>query len=104
MQGKVVNIQDKGMSKLVFRVHAIKRMFQRRISEQDVRQALDKAQIVEEYPDEEPYPCKLVLGWIGSRPLHVVLADNKPDQETIIITVYEPEVAQWEPDFKRRKS
>jgi hypothetical protein len=44
------------------------------------------------------------LGWIGSRPLHVVLADNKPDQETIIITVYEPEVAQWEPDFKRRKS
>jgi hypothetical protein len=32
-----------------------------------------------------------------------VVADNTIDRENIVITVYEPDAAEWEADFKRRK-
>jgi hypothetical protein len=47
--------------------------------------------------------ARLVLGWSDSRPIHVVVADNVDDQENIVITVYEPDLTEWERDFKRRK-
>ena len=92
------------IKRLIFRVHAIERMFQRRISEEDVLDILTTGEVIEEYPDEVPYPSRLVLGWKGSRPIHVVVADNLESQESIVITVYEPDPGQWEPGFRRRKS
>jgi hypothetical protein len=61
---------------LVFRVHAIQRMFQRRISEEDIRQVLAMGNIIESYPDDTPYRSFLVLHFCGSRAIHVVAADN----------------------------
>jgi uncharacterized protein DUF4258 len=61
-------------------------------------------QTVEDYPDDTPYPSRLVLGWNGRRPIHVVVADNLDDNENIVITVYEPDPEEWEPDFRRRKT
>ena len=89
--------------RLVFRVHAVQRMFKRRISVEDVRHVLAVGETVEDYPDDRPYPSRLVLGWCGSRPLHVVVAYNSGDQEIIVITVYEPSPSLWESDFRRRK-
>lgn len=89
--------------RLIFRVHAIQRMFQRRISVDDVRQVLATGEVVEDYPNDTPYPSRLLLGWCGSRPIHVVAAENVAAQETIVITVYEPDLTQWEPGFKRRR-
>jgi hypothetical protein len=88
--------------RLIFRVHAIRRMFQRRISDQEVRHVIEMGDTIETYPEDNPYPSRLVLGWCGSRPLHVVVADNAMDQETIVITVYEPNRDQWEEGFRRR--
>ena len=62
---------------------------------------LDTGEVIEDYPDDYPYPSALVLGWVGRRPVHVVAA-SMPAQK-IVITVYEPDPAQWEPDFKRIK-
>lgn len=90
------------IGKIVFRTHAIQRMFQRRIDEKDVRSILETGETIESYPDETPYPSRLILGLLGKRPLHVVAADNAADNETIVITVYEPEQDKWSPDFKRR--
>jgi hypothetical protein len=78
-------------------------MYQRSISEPEVRHVIATGEIVEDYPDDTPYPSRLVLGWHGSRPLHVVIADNVDDQENIVITAYEPDPGEWEPDFKRGK-
>jgi hypothetical protein len=64
---------------------------------------LTAGEAIEEYPDDTPYPSRLVLGWVGSRPLHVVAADNPEDEDTIVITVYEPEPNQWEAGFRRRR-
>lgn len=88
---------------LVFRVHAIQRMFERAITKEDVRQALATGKTIEAYPEDPPYPSRLVLGWVGTRPIHVVVADNQVQQETIVITVYEPDVAKWEAGFERRR-
>jgi hypothetical protein len=78
-------------------------MFEREISKEDVRQALETGTIVESYPDDEPYPSRLVLGWSGVRPIHVVVADNRDEDEIIVITVYEPDPGRWEPGFSERR-
>ena len=77
--------------RLVFRVHALQRMFQRGITEEEVRQVLATGKPVEAYPDEQPYPSRLVLGLFNARPLHVVVADNEVQQEAVVSTVYEPD-------------
>ncbi len=89
--------------RLVFRKHAIQRVFERRINDADVRHVVKNGEVIEDYPDDIPYPSRLILGWCGSRPIHVVVADNHDDRETIVITAYEPGSDQWEPGFKRRK-
>jgi hypothetical protein len=63
---------------LIFRLHAIQRMFERRISREDVRHVLETGEIVTDYPDDQPYPSRLVLGWCGERPLHVVVSGMRP--------------------------
>lgn len=89
--------------KLVFRVHVIQRMFERGISHEDVRDVIENGEVIKEYLDDKPYPSRLILGKRGTRPLHVVAADNDEAQETIVITAYEPDPVIWEVDFKRKK-
>ena len=91
-------------SKLVFRVHAIQRMLERSISEDEVRHVLTTGETIESYASDIPYPSRLMLGWHRSRPIHVVVADDADDQTSIVITVYEPNLSEWEADFKRRKT
>jgi hypothetical protein len=78
-------------------------MFERGISKSDVRRALATGKTIESYPDDKPYPSRLVLGWSGLRPIHVVIADNPAQREKLVITVYEPDPARWEPGFEKRR-
>lgn len=87
----------------IFRLHAVKRMFQRGIDENEVKDIVEQGETIEEYPDDLPFPSRLVLGWSGQRPIHVVAADNHESSETIVVTVYEPGPDQWDEEFKRRK-
>lgn len=64
-------------NKLIFRVHALPRMFQRNVGVEDVRHVLTAGETIEDYPEEIPYPSRLMLGWCGKRPLHVVAADKR---------------------------
>ena len=96
-------IRNVGPRRLVFRVHAIRRMFERQITPRDVRGVLETGELIEEYPNDTPYPSRLVLGWRGPRPLHVVAADVTDAWETIVITVYEPDPSRWEPGFRVRR-
>ena len=89
--------------RLVFRVHAVQRMSERKITERDVRDILYGGEAIEAYPDDTPYPSRLVLGWCRGRPLHVVAAENAEAQETIVITVYDPDPTLWEPGFRQRR-
>jgi len=90
---------------LVFRVHAVQSMAERAIAiaTADVRHALDTGEVIAHYRDDSPYPSRLILGWTGTRPIHVVAADSDDDQLTIVITVYEPDLQLWEPGLKTRR-
>jgi hypothetical protein len=48
--------------RLIFRVHAIQRMFQRRISEEEVKQVVATGEAIETYPTDKPFPSRLILG------------------------------------------
>lgn len=61
---------------LIFTTHALRRMPPRGILVREVREVLHAPVLVEDYPDDMPYPSRLVLGWAGGRPLHVVVADE----------------------------
>ena len=90
------------VDRLIFRLHAVERMFERGIEANDVRQILTNGETIENYPNDMPFPSCLMLGWIASRPIHVVVAHNASEQETYIITTYEPDLVRWKPGFKER--
>jgi len=89
--------------KVTYRVHAVRRMFERGITEADVSKVLSGGEQIATYPDDTPYPSRLLLGWRGDRPLHVVAAYNAQDDEQIVVTVYEPDPALWDDGFRRRR-
>jgi len=88
---------------LVFRVHAVQRMAERGITVDEVRTVLTQGETIEDYPGDTPYPSRLVLGWVGQRPLHVVAAQAASAREIIVITVYEPDAIRWDAEFRRRR-
>lgn len=88
---------------ILFRMHAIQRMFERKISVENVRQVLQSGEMIEDYSDEMPTPGGLMSGKRGRRPMHVVMAENIQADELVVITVYEPDPGQWQPGFRNRK-
>lgn len=89
--------------RLIFRDHATRRLMQRGIRARDIRFILERAEVIEEYPTDTPYPSQLLLGWVRGKPLHVVVAEDSSLPFIYVITVYEPDPDQWEPDFKHRR-
>jgi len=79
-------------------------MFERAVTVDDIREVHAAGETIEEYPDDTPHPSRLVLGWQGSRPLHVVFAEDTAAGEIIVVTVYEPDSDRWDSEFRRRRS
>ena len=94
---------EKRPARVIFRIHAVRRMAQRGISEVDVLSVLTTGETIETYLDDTPYPSRLLLGESASRPLHVVAAENTRAHETIVVTVYEPDPLLWDAGFRRRR-
>lgn len=87
---------------ITYRLHAVQRMFERKITADEVRYALETGVVIEEYPDDTPYPSRLILGCYKGRIIHVVAANNISDGEIIVITVYEPDPSEWDLECKKR--
>jgi hypothetical protein len=89
--------------KLLFRVHAVQRMFERGISAKWVLNAIEFGETIEDYSSEMPNSGRLVLGYQGKRPFHLVVSETLETKEATIITVYIPDAEKWTKDFKNRK-
>jgi len=90
--------------KILFRVHAVQRMFERKVSVRNVSQALQSGEIIEDYSAEMPEPGKLLLGFQGKRPFHMVVSENPETNEVTIVTVYIPDPQKWDKNFRGRRS
>ena len=84
--------------------HAAQRMVERRISTSDLIHALTTCQVIEQTPDDDPYPSCLVLGWLESGdPLHIKCSHKANSSVLRIVTVYEPDATRWGRRFRSRR-
>ena len=82
--------------------HAAERFRQRGIKAADVKNAVLTGEIIEQYPDDYPYPSCLVLGQSqDGRYIHVCMSDEGTSSR--IITAYVPDSQKWSGDLKTRK-
>lgn len=82
--------------------HAFKRAVERNISDAEIQQAGAQARIVEDYPEDKYAPSSLLLGFTANgRPLHMPISHVDSDLLKII-TIYEPDPAEWY-DYSRRR-
>jgi hypothetical protein len=66
--------------------------------------AILHGEIIEEYPDDYPFPsCLILCILLNKKPLHVVAGFNDCDNTIWLITAYYPSPEKWEADFKTRK-
>lgn len=83
-------------------MHVMKRLILRNISQDEILHAIRTGEIIEQYPNDYPYPSCLILGiTIAGKYLHVVCGNG--DNEVWMITAYYPDPAEWQDDFKTRK-
>lgn len=82
--------------------HGLKRMRERNICLQDVISAIGNGEIIEEYPEDFPFPSCLILGKsVSGNPLHTVVSLDA--RNVYLITAYFPAPDEWESDWKTRK-
>jgi hypothetical protein len=79
-------------------------MFERNVSFKKVQQAIRSGETIEDYSAEMPEPSRLILGFQGKRPFHVVVSENPEINATTVITVYIPDHSKWTKDSKSRRS
>ena len=88
---------------LVFSGHAVRQMFARDFTTDDVKAVVDEGEVIASYPDDRPYPSELLLGYAGGRALHVILAYNETVRAAYVVTAYAPDPKLWSEDFKTRR-
>jgi len=90
--------------RVLFLPHAIRQMSrpERLISPVEVRNVIDRGELIEDYPDDSRGHSALLLGeGEGGRPIHVVCSP-KVDY-LAIITAYVPSDEEWEVGYRQRK-
>lgn len=78
-----------------FSRHALKRAVERNISDREIREAGKVLDIIEDYPEDKYSPSCLVFGFTRNRrPLHLQVCYSS-SEIVKIITLYEPDPAEW---------
>ncbi len=78
-----------------FSQHAVDQTILRRISVQEIREAIGTGKVIEDYPEDKYGPSCLVLGFTtNGKAIHVQC--SYPSRPLVkIITVYEPDPNEW---------
>ena len=89
-------------NKIKWTKHCLERMGERDIGIEDVMRCLMNGELIEDYPDDYPYPSCLIYGISSeNRIIHIVAGT---DGETVyIITAYYPNTSKFESDLKTRR-
>ena len=90
-------------NKIRWTEHVMLRLIKRHISRSDVKHALEIGEVIEQYPDDYPYPSCLVLGAaVSGEYIHIVCGVG--ELELWIITAYYPDRNEWTDDLRKRIS
>lgn len=89
-----------------FRVsdHADEEAYNDSLTFDEIYAAVRGGEIIEQYPDDKPYPSCLIYGKNkNSEPIHSVWAYNIETKASVLITVYRPDPERWIDGKQRRK-
>ena len=82
--------------------HGLKRMELRNILIDDVENCIMNGEIIEEYPDDYPYPSALIFGRkLTGEIIHVVCGLD--EEKIYFITAYEPNTEKFMEDLRTRR-
>jgi hypothetical protein len=99
---KIIDQVREALKSKVFRYsrHAIEQRVNRHIYHEEIAEAIDSGEVIEEYPHDKYGPSCLIFGRTSqNRPLHIQCSLSSP---MVIITVYEPDPLKWL-DYKIRR-
>lgn len=87
---------------VIYSKHFVDRCRERNIRLSEAEAAILAGEIIEEYPDDYPFPSCLILGPdSGHNSLHVVCAQGEGC--LYMISAYRPSPEKWKPDMRTRK-
>jgi hypothetical protein len=86
-----------------FSRHAFRRAVERNISEEEIQQAGRQATIIESYPTDKYSPSCLLLGYTTARRVLHLQVSQAETPLLKIITLYEPDPAEWNESYSRRR-
>lgn len=89
---------------LIYTGHSIQRIFERGIDPDDIENSLKTGEVIEEYPDDKPFPSLLILNFINGKAIHIVFSFDKTDETMYLITAYYPDESIWDDSFRFRRS
>jgi len=76
-------------------------VFECNVSTDELIAIISLGEIIEEYPDDEPCPSVLIMGFINAVAYHTVIAVCR--DHIRVITVYIPEQDKWI-EYRRRRN
>ena len=89
--------------KVIITSHSALRFRESKIYYDDIISAINSGEIIEEYPNDYPYPSCLILGLtVSNTSVHVVCGTE--GNHLWIISAYFPSTDKWTSDFKTRKN
>ena len=83
--------------------HADEELAADEISDEDLFQSVLTGEVIEDYPEDFPFPSCLIYGRDPKgRPIHSVWASAEPYRIAILVTAYVPDPVRWI-DFRIRR-
>jgi hypothetical protein len=98
---RVLDAVDAG--RLEWRKHCLQRMVERGISQKAMLNAIRLGNVIEDNPEDMPFPTALFLGWNEGDPIHVVVSFDEENDRVYVVTVYEPDMFTFAPDHRTRR-
>jgi len=101
----LVWVRERASEKIIFLPHAVRQMSRpdRMIRPVDVRNAIEKGELIEDYPEDVRGHSCLLLGFSsGGIPIHVVCSPK--EDYLAIITAYIPNFKEWDDGLRKRKT
>jgi Domain of unknown function (DUF4258) len=69
----------------------------------EVKTVIFSGEVIEENPDDTPYPSYLILDFLEGKAIHVVFSSDKATDTGYVVTAYIPDTNIWLDGFKTRR-
>lgn len=87
--------------KVIFTNHARKRVDERKVLTAEIEEVILNGEVIEEYPEDKPYPSCLILGYVRNKePLYILCALS---EIVIIVTIHWFDPEKWMNHKTRKK-